>query len=142
MLNDNDTTNLDNLESENQLTTNSLPHTANHQHQTALSRSARYELASLQMVGLCSTMIQKCTIIQQQYADGTDRSYSIYVLPIYSEAFRMRTIPLLQALARLCCDSRKKVRELAFVELQVNGNQQKLYIFRRFAANFLLLKCN
>lgn len=84
-----------------------------------MSRSARYEMASLQLVGLCSTMIHKCSTIQTQYADGTDRSYSMHILPIYSEAFRMRIIPLLQAQARLCCDSMRKVRETAFGEMQV-----------------------
>jgi hypothetical protein len=73
-------------------------------------------------------MIHKCAVIQQQYADGTDKSYEIFVLPIYSEAFRMRIIPLLQALARLCCDSRKKVRETAFMELQVC--RFKFYTFK------------
>lgn len=93
-----------------------------------MGRAARYELASLQMIGLCTTMIHKCAIIQQQYADGTDKSYEIFVLPIYSEAFRMRLIPLLQALARLCCDSRRKVRETAFMELQVRNNERFVYI--------------
>lgn len=106
----------------------SLP--SNQQPLPVLSRAARYEIASLQMVGLCTTMIQKCAVIQQQYGDGTDRSYSYMVLPIYSEAFRMRTIPLLQALARLCCDSRRKVRETAFVELQVSFFKTTLSIFK------------
>jgi hypothetical protein len=86
---------------------------------TVASRPARYEMASIQLAGLCATMIEKCNTIQRQYADGTDQSYSIFVLPIYSEAFRMRIIPLLQALARLACDSRRKVRDMAFSELQV-----------------------
>lgn len=85
-----------------------------------MSRPARYELASLQMIGLCSTMIYKCGIIQREYADGTDNSYNLHALPIYSEAFRMRVIPLLQALARQCTDAMRKTRETAFAELQAS----------------------
>ncbi|CAD5221044.1 unnamed protein product [Bursaphelenchus xylophilus] len=81
-------------------------------------RETKYELASRQLAALCATMISKGNKIQEQSADGSENSYAMCVLPIYSEAFRMRIIPLLQALARLTCDQRKKVRDTAFAELQ------------------------
>ncbi|CAD5214902.1 unnamed protein product [Bursaphelenchus okinawaensis] len=81
-------------------------------------RETKYELASRQLAALCATMISKGNKIQEQSADGSENSYAMCVLPIYSEAFRMRIIPLLQALARLTCDQRKRVRDTAFAELQ------------------------
>ncbi|KAI6222894.1 SEC7 domain-containing protein [Aphelenchoides fujianensis] len=82
------------------------------------SRTQRYEHAAVQLATMCATLIAKCSRLQAECADGTDQSYASYVLPIYSEAFRMRILPLLQPLARMACDTRRRVRDAAFVELQ------------------------